>query len=99
MKAGLAYNDIDALFLAGGFGNYININSALKIGLLPYELGGRIFSVGNSAGFGALQYLKSKKFEEKTVDVLACSEYIELSNNDDFTMEFALNMYFNNKNI
>ncbi len=95
MKAGLTYNDIDALFLAGGFGNYVNINSALKIGLLPHELKGRIFSVGNSAGFGALQYLKSKKMEEKTVDVLANSKYIELSNNDDFTMEFALNMYFN----
>lgn len=95
MEAGLSYNRIDTLFLAGGFGNYINISSALNIGLLPHELKGRIYPVGNSAGFGALQYLKSKKFEEKANEVLVKSKYIELSGNDDFTMEFALNMNFN----
>jgi uncharacterized 2Fe-2S/4Fe-4S cluster protein (DUF4445 family) len=93
-QAGLTYDDVDALFLAGGFGHYINVSSALKIGLLPHELEGKIYSVGNSAGFGALQYLKSKEFEGKTVNIMENSKYIELSNRDDFTMEFALNMNF-----
>jgi uncharacterized 2Fe-2S/4Fe-4S cluster protein (DUF4445 family) len=63
--AGLTFSDIDALYLAGGFGNYINIKSAIQIGLFPYELRDKIYPVGNSAGIGALQYLKSNDFEEK----------------------------------
>ncbi|MBE0675949.1 MAG: DUF4445 domain-containing protein [Bacteroidales bacterium] len=47
--AGLTFSETDALFLAGGFGNYINIKSATLIGLLPYELRGKIYPVGNSA--------------------------------------------------
>ena len=92
--ARLIFSDIDALYLAGGFGNYINIKSAIQIGLLPYELRDKIYPVGNSAGIGALQYLKSNDFEEKTVKILKDTGYIELSDIDEFTMEFALNMDF-----
>jgi uncharacterized 2Fe-2S/4Fe-4S cluster protein (DUF4445 family) len=88
------FSDIDALFLAGGFGNYININSAIAIGLLPYELKDRIFPVGNSAGIGALQFLKSNEFEERINSILRNSRYIELSNLDEFSTEFAINMNF-----
>jgi uncharacterized 2Fe-2S/4Fe-4S cluster protein (DUF4445 family) len=92
--AQMTFNDIDALYLAGGFGNYININSAIKIGLLPDELGNRIFPVGNSAGIGALQYLKSEDFEEKVNITLEKSAYLELSDSDEFTVEFVMNMNF-----
>ena len=93
--AGMNFNDIDALYLAGGFGNYINIRSAVRIGLLPAELQGKIFPVGNSAGMGALQFLKSDEFEERVDEVMRRSEYIELSDSDDFTIEFVMNMDFN----
>jgi len=93
-RAGLSYHNIDALYLAGGFGNYININSAIQIGLLPYELGDKIYPVGNSAVIGALQYLKSDEFGEKIDKILHKSQYIELSDVNEFTMEFALNMNF-----
>jgi len=97
--AGLSFSNIDALYLAGGFGNYINIKSAIKIGLLPYELRDKIYPVGNSAGIGALQYLRNSDFEKKTDAILKNSQYIELSNVDEFTMEFALNMNFVKYNI
>ena len=92
--AGLQAEKIDALYLAGGFGNYINIKSAVRIGLLPYELRNKIYPVGNSAGIGALQYLKSNDFEKKSGEILETVEYIELSNIDEFTVEFAMNMSF-----
>jgi len=93
-SSGMMYNDIDALFLAGGFGNYINIRSAIRIGLLPDDLEDRIYAVGNSAGIGALQYLKSDEFALKTDEIISRSEYIELSDSDDFTIEFVMNMEF-----
>ncbi len=92
--AGLSFSSIEALFIAGGFGNYINIQSALLIGLLPYELKVRIYPVGNSAGIGALQYLKSDYFKKKSDTIIKQSHYIELSDSDEFTIEFAINMNF-----
>ncbi|MGQ9620933.1 MAG: ASKHA domain-containing protein [Bacteroidales bacterium] len=96
--AGLSFNDIDALYLAGGFGNYINIKSAICIGLLPYQLKDRIYPVGNSAGIGTLQNLKSDEFDKKIDAILKNSIYVELSDSDEFKTEFALNMNFQ-KNI
>lgn len=93
-KSGMEFNDIDALYLAGGFGNYIDIQSAIQMGLLPIELKDKIKPVGNSAGIGALQYLKNDEFIKQTENVLAHTEYIELSNVDEFDIEFALNMNF-----
>ncbi len=93
-RRGLKFSDIDALFLAGGFGNYISIDSALQIGLLPEELTGRIYAVGNSAGIGALQYLRSGEFVGRTEDIARRAGYLELSDDEDFPAEFALNMEF-----
>ena len=93
-RAGMTYHDIDALYLAGGFGNYININSAIQIGLLPHELREKIYPIGNSSVIGALQYLKSDEFVMKIDNIINNSEYVELANADEFPMEFALNMDF-----
>jgi uncharacterized 2Fe-2S/4Fe-4S cluster protein (DUF4445 family) len=93
-KAGLTFNDINALYLAGGFGNYINIESAVNIGLLPGEVKDKTVAIGNSAGAGALQALRSIDFHKRINTILSISEYIELSNSDDFNIEYTLNMNF-----
>ncbi|NBC83455.1 MAG: DUF4445 domain-containing protein [Bacteroidetes bacterium] len=92
--AGLNYQSINQLFLAGGFGNYINIDSAITIGLLPAEMKGKIHPIGNSAGIGSLQYLKSKIFMQKADSIIQHSIPVELSEDEDFAPEFALNMNF-----
>lgn len=93
-RAGLDFEQLEALFLAGGLGNYIHIPSAIEIGLLPAELRDKIFPVGNSAGIGALQFLRSEKFSKKVERIVQQSQYIELSDDDDFVLEFAMNMDF-----
>lgn len=93
-RAGIGFGDIEALYLAGGFGNYISIRSAIDLGLLPGELENRIFAVGNSAGIGALQYLRSDKPEARIGRLLENSIYVDLSEADDFPEEFAMNMEF-----
>jgi uncharacterized 2Fe-2S/4Fe-4S cluster protein (DUF4445 family) len=92
--AELSFNDMDALFLAGGFGNYINVGSAIQIGLLPLEMKEKTYAIGNSAGIGALEYLKNSSFEDKVCRILKNTRYIELSDSDEFPTEFALNMNF-----
>ena len=94
--SGKTWNDIDALYLAGGFGNYIRIESAIAIGLLPIELSGKIIPVGNASGTGAMLDLKTTGFGERTRHFIQKTKYIELSEDEDFVMEFAMNMEFPN---
>ena len=71
----------------------------MQIGLLPYEFRDKIYPVGNSSVIGALQYLNSDDFEEKIDRILKRPKILELSDVDEFTMEFALNMNFIKLNL
>ena len=95
-KASLSYDDIDVLFLAGGFGNYIDTSNAITIGMLPGSMENRIISLGNTSGAGALLALKSLNFDFIVNQVREKATYIELSNDDDFTLDFVMNMGFEN---
>jgi uncharacterized 2Fe-2S/4Fe-4S cluster protein (DUF4445 family) len=93
-QAGRAFDQIDTLFLAGGFGNYINIESAVRIGLIPVEMKERIIPIGNTSATGALAALKSVRFDEAVNRVRDRAILVELANDEDFTLEFAMNMMF-----
>jgi uncharacterized 2Fe-2S/4Fe-4S cluster protein (DUF4445 family) len=93
-QSGLTFDQVDTLFLAGGFGNYINIDSAVRIGLIPAEMKERIIPLGNTSGTGALAALKSIRFDEAMQAVISKSVLVELANDEDFAMEFAMNMMF-----
>ena len=93
-EAGLSINELDALYLAGGFGNYIRIASAVGIGLIPIELENKVVPVGNASGTGVTLALKSKDFDNVIKNILERMNYVELSESEDFVLEFALNMEF-----
>lgn len=93
-KVGLSHKDLDVVFLAGGFGNYIDTANAMKIGLLSTHFEGKTISLGNTSGTGAFLALKSEVFKESVDRVIQNSEHIELAEHRDFAMEFAMNMMF-----
>jgi len=93
-KASLTFDDLDALFLAGGFGNYIDLASAIKIGMLPKEMENKTISLGNTSGTGALLALKSLQFDQNIQDIRNRACYIELSEDEDFVMDYVMNMDF-----
>ncbi len=93
-QAGLSIDDLDALYLAGGFGNYIRIQSAIDIGLIPKELEDKVIPVGNTSGTGAMLALNSVSFDDVISSTLEKMHYIELSDHEDFVLEFAMNMEF-----
>ena len=54
---GLVAKDIPTLYIAGGFGNYLNVYSASRIGLLPMDLIKGASTIGNAALVGASMML------------------------------------------
>lgn len=93
-RAGISMNEINRVFLAGGFGNYINTESALGIGLLPRELRGKIESIGNAAGAGAVEGLLSSQRLADACKIKEKIKYIELSASPDFVDEYVECMMF-----
>ena len=83
-EKGISFNEIEKVYIAGGFGNFMNINSTINIGMLPKELEGKIYSIGNSAGSGARMYLLSQEQREKALQIKKSTTYIELSTRADF---------------
>lgn len=79
-KYGISIDEIDKVYLAGGFGYYLNVESATNIGLIPKELKDKVVAVGNSSLQGAFQYGKNYiegEREHSSVKVQKKSEELE----------------------
>lgn len=90
---GKTIGDIEKVYLAGGFGSYINQKSAVGIGLLPREVEDVVEVIGNGAGKGAILSLLSRKTYEKAKSICEKVEYIELSSSKEFNEAYINNMF------
>lgn len=88
-EANLATADIDEVIIAGAFGTYINVVSAITIGMLPRLPVQRFRQVGNAAGMGAKLALVSGEQRAKAEKIARQVRYIELANNPRFAGEFS----------
>ena len=93
-KAGITAGMIDAIYLAGAFGNFIDKESAVTIGLLPDTEYDKIVSVGNSAGAGALMALACSKEQNRIRQIPEKVTHIDLSAEAEFQKEFLNAMSF-----
>ena len=58
---GIGFDEVDAFYLAGGFGRHLDVEAAARIGLVPDLPDGRLRRVGNAAIEGATMALVSKQ--------------------------------------
>ena len=76
---GITHQQIQTIYIAGAFGNYMNPQNACTIGLLPTTLKDRIQSIGNAAGEGAKIALLNKDELAQTVRLSQQVEFLELA--------------------
>lgn len=93
-EVGMNYKEIDKVYLAGAFGNYLDKESTLRVGLLPPITQEKILFVGNSAVRGAELVLLNKDYMEIAERISKEINYIELSGRKDFQDYFVEFMYF-----
>ena len=80
----LTYDDIENVYIGGGFGNFMNVESAVNIGMIPEAFKNKIKSIGNCAGKGAIDFLISEENKKEIVKIVDKCEYIELSKSKSF---------------
>jgi uncharacterized 2Fe-2S/4Fe-4S cluster protein (DUF4445 family) len=90
---GLTADGIDQVIIAGAFGTYIDVASAVAIGMLPRLSLDRFRQVGNAAGMGAKLALISRSKRVEAQALARQIDYVELATDSRFARTFAQAMY------
>lgn len=92
--AGASDDELDEILLAGAFGNYIRVESAMRIGLIPSVDIDRVKSIGNAAGAGARLALLCEQEMQEARKLARTAEHLELAVSPDYQMELMERMMF-----
>lgn len=92
-SAGISADAIEEFIIAGAFGSYINIPSAIEIGMFPTLPPERFRQVGNAAGAGARQMLLSLDQRSVAEGIAKRVKYLELSTYPNFTNIFSRSLF------
>jgi uncharacterized 2Fe-2S/4Fe-4S cluster protein (DUF4445 family) len=91
---GLAYDDIQTLFIAGGFGYNLDFESGAGIGLIPQALKPKVALIGNSALGGTVRFLLDRDNEALLAKIAQESEEYSLPEDRYFNDLFIDNIEF-----
>ncbi|MGC8873498.1 MAG: ASKHA domain-containing protein [Chloroflexia bacterium] len=92
-EAGVRAEELEEVIVAGAFGTYLDLRSALTIGMFPPLPVSRFRQVGNAAGAGARRLLLSLAQRRLAQQIARRVAYIELTTHPRFTPEFVQAMY------
>jgi len=86
---GIDFDNIADVYIAGGFGRHLNVENAIRIGLLPDLDRNKFHYVGNSSLLGALLVLLSDKNREKIEKLVDKMTYLELNTEPRYMNEYT----------
>lgn len=92
-KGGISAAEVDEWVIAGAFGTFLDLASAVRVGMFPDVPLSRFHQVGNAAGMGAKQMLLSLAERAEATRLAAAAHYVELTVEAGFTDEFMKAMY------
>lgn len=92
--ASISTADIATLYIAGGFGSHLNVESAAYIGLIPKELKARVKILGNASLTGAVNALLNAQCRTQLHNIAASSHHVDLGGNPRFNENYIENMMF-----
>lgn len=90
---------VERVVLAGGFGNYIDPQSARMIGLYPDTSIENVESLGNAAGIGAQLALLDRGAREEARRIVERATYYEIAGTEAFRDAFLASMYLPHRDL
>ncbi len=92
-EVGLTMQDIDRIYLAGGFGSYVDLEKAMVIGLLPEMDPDRIRFIGNGSLMGAKMSSLTNRIRKDVVEVTKRMTNFELSETPSFMDNYVAALF------
>ena len=93
-EAGLKGEQVEQVVVAGAFGTYLDVDSAVTIGMFPALPRERFVQVGNAAGMGAKMALISRRCRETAQEIARRVEYVELTTHPRFVKFYTAALMF-----
>ncbi|MGL4547057.1 ASKHA domain-containing protein [Eubacterium aggregans] len=93
-RYGIQGEDLSEIVISGTFGNYIDIQNAQAIGLLPTFPGTPVRSIGNGAGMGVKRFLLSQEEVARCTALPTITTHVELASDPDFVNTYMMNTQF-----
>jgi len=93
-KFDLKFDDLEQIYIAGGFGTFIDMENAVSIGLLPDVARDKFKFVGNSSLIGAREILLSHETMKEAEKIARKMTYIELSKDPTYMDEYMASLFF-----
>jgi uncharacterized 2Fe-2S/4Fe-4S cluster protein (DUF4445 family) len=98
-SVGVELADVEQVFIAGAFGQYINIEKGIHIGLLPDMPWDRFHYLGNTSVLGAFHSLVSRAMRRQVFDIAQKMTYLELSADNTFYDKFMSALFLPHTDI
>lgn len=98
-EIGISEKAIGKVYIAGGFGEFINIKNAISIGMLPNCEEDNFIFLGNTSLTGAVLCLLSKKLKNKAEEIADKMTYIDLSRSKTFMDEYVSALFLPHTDI
>lgn len=90
-RQNIYFDDIEKMYVSGGFSAKLNVSNAVRTGLIPKELKDKFASINNSSLLGTVKYACEKN---DLSSIIEKAEYIDLSSDKYFSDLFIENMMF-----
>lgn len=95
-EAGIALEELEKMYIAGGFGTFIRVPSAKKIGLIPDIPRDKLIFLGNSCLEGAQLMLLNSRYRDEAEKIAVKALNVVTANKTDFQERFSENIFFAN---
>jgi uncharacterized 2Fe-2S/4Fe-4S cluster protein (DUF4445 family) len=95
----IGISDIERIIIAGAFGNYIEVDKAMIIGLLPETDAGKFMFIGNGSLMGARAVSLSRELKEIAEGIAKKMTYLELSVNPSFMDRYVSALFLPHTNV
>jgi len=89
----LSFNDLDKIYVAGGFGRYLDLEDARTIGLLPQIQDEKFVFLGNTSVIGAYLSLVSEERRNRVFETAGRITYVDLSNEPGYMDQYMAALF------
>lgn len=85
----MRFEDLHHIYIAGGFGRYLNLENATVIGLIPDLLREKFHYIGNSSLMGSYMVVVSQDFRQRQLDLARRMTYLELNTDPAYLEQYT----------
>ena len=98
-EVGYTFDDIHKVYIAGGFGKFLDVEKAVILGMLPDISREKFEYMGNTSITGAYLCAISRKMREEAEEIARKMTYLELSVSRSFMDEYVSALFIPHTNI